>query len=279
MTTTAIAGIRPSRAFTLVEVLVVIAVISILIGLLVPGFRTARDTARTGACLSNQRQLGLAWTLYAGDYADRAMPLAYWSPEDIGDGDQIFWWGSGGDRTGFVDLSRGFIAPYLDAALAERSVLECPAQPWDSYRPQGASRQITSTYGYNGYFLSPAKTPGWGQSIGQRPWRRLADLQRPSELLVFADALLGTTPPRNTALLDPPWLFSGPGGDWSRNPFPTTSFRHGTGGRGAAVSVRADGSATATAAEPDWLTQPALHVGSIGTDNDPHYVPDWRAWR
>jgi hypothetical protein len=120
-------------------------------------------------------------------------------------------------------------------------------------------------------------TPGWSYQIGAQPWKRISDIERPTEVLVFADTLLEGNPARNNALLDPPKLYSG-GGQWATNPFPTTCFRHGRGA-GAAAGSRADGSARADKAEPAWLTSPTLRIGSVGLQNDPHYVPDWKRWR
>lgn len=270
------------KAFTLIELLVTIAVIGLLIGMLLPALAAARDAARTVACASNLRQLNTAWALYAGAYSDRALPLAYWSVQDIGTGPQVFWWGTHGSATTPVEYSRGFLAPYLDATLSPRSVLECPCQAWGSYRPQGPSKTITSTYGYNGYYLSPAKTPGWGETIGFRPWRRVSDIQRPADVFVFADALLPggspSAPPGNTALLDPPRLYSS-GPTWDVNDFPTTAFRHARPrtGPGAANAARADG--TVRAAAPAVIVDAKNSIGSVTIDNDPAYVPDWRTWR
>jgi prepilin-type N-terminal cleavage/methylation domain-containing protein/prepilin-type processing-associated H-X9-DG protein len=263
---------RQKRAFTLIELLVSVAIIALLLALLLPGLSGARAQARRVKCASNLRQLGQAFHMYAGEYRGQAMPLAYTATTIIGTGPALYWWGTN-DAHG-VDHTRGFVWPYLHADLRADGVFECPDQPWGSYIPQGAARAVTSTYGYNGYFLCPPYTPGWNFTIGRKPWQNLDTLALPQRIFAFADTAIdfGQSRPQNDALLDPPEVFSN--GRWTVNASPTTCFRHA----GRAGVAAADGHVEAMGPQGGRLTSQRFQIGSVGEHNDPHYVPNWREW-
>ena len=68
---------RRIRYFSLIELLIVIAIIAILAGLLMPALNKARGKAYGISCVSNQKQIGTAYNMYTGDNAE------YWPEIDI----------------------------------------------------------------------------------------------------------------------------------------------------------------------------------------------------
>ena len=78
----------------------------------------------------------------------------------------------------------------------------------------------------------------------------------------------------NNALLDPPFVYSRASQSWSPNASPTSSFRH----EWRANAAHADGHVASLPPAPDLITSAEFHIGSVGPDNAPHYVPDWRDW-
>ena len=263
--------IRPIKAFTLVELIVVISVISVVMAVMLPALGRVRGQAKAVVCASNLRQLGFAFMGYAGDYDEYVMPTT----GEAG----TYWWGKV-DVNG-IDHKEGFVWPYLESKLEERGVYECPEQRFGSYGLQGkpfgepdSSKWITSTYGYNGYYLSPPHS-GWENDIGFRPWQKIATVISPKDIFAFADTLidLGSSGGiKNTALLDPPYRYQK--GEWLKNYFPTTCFRH----RGRTSVVFVDGHCGLMSLEGAEYTSPAAKIGSVGKENRPHYVPDWKQW-
>jgi len=69
---------RKQGGFTLIELLVVIAIIAILAAILFPVFAQAREKARSSSCLSNNKQIALAFSMYSQDY-DETLPPGFFT--------------------------------------------------------------------------------------------------------------------------------------------------------------------------------------------------------
>jgi prepilin-type N-terminal cleavage/methylation domain-containing protein/prepilin-type processing-associated H-X9-DG protein len=94
--TSCMSKVHRRRAFTLVELLVVIGIIAVLIGILLPALGRARKASRTVVCLSNLRQMGNAWTMYLTTSKGR-LPESVWHQQPNGISgaawDEFIWHG------------------------------------------------------------------------------------------------------------------------------------------------------------------------------------------
>lgn len=75
--------LRKKTAFTLIELLVVISIIAMLLAILMPSLRKAKESARLVKCGTNLHSIGQALHLYANDYNDRLIPGDFWNGWDV----------------------------------------------------------------------------------------------------------------------------------------------------------------------------------------------------
>ena len=168
---------RPPRGATLLELLIVIAMIVTLMALLAPGLRGARAESRRAVCLSNLHGVGLATHYYLDD--NRGDFWRYYESRRDG---RRWWFGfePGGPGTGRhrpLDKRQGVLAPYM-RSIDDR--LQCPAFPYDAgcFFPKFAAR--SASYGYN-LLLGP---PNPRAPVA----RRDTFVGSMSRVFVFADA-------------------------------------------------------------------------------------------
>ena len=166
--------------FTLIELLVVISIIAILMAIMMPALRKAREQAVSIICSSRQKDTGLALNLYSQDWKG-ALPRAYWSKQP----------GSTYTRLPYK------LAPYYNqqhqttsSELFSFEMYSCPSQPkWlvdDEGNQVERGTTPTGSYGYNTFFFNGIN-PG-GRFSNPQDWleRNVADIRDGSNLPLYA---------------------------------------------------------------------------------------------
>ena len=129
---------RTKKAFTLIELLVVIAIIALLLGILIPSLRLAKQKAASIVCMTNAKNLSLAWFMYKEDSGSWIMSAQMDGTEDSGN--NVRWIGTPRDINGSLlsitqanppvtdeDEIRGIEKGRLDSYVKSPDAYTCPA--------------------------------------------------------------------------------------------------------------------------------------------------------
>jgi prepilin-type N-terminal cleavage/methylation domain-containing protein len=176
---------RHRSAFTLIELLVVIAIIAILAAILFPVFAQAREKARQSTCLSNCKQIALAFQMYQQDNDG----LFTWQGPHLGD-DNIDFMAPGAKPTWGAELMAYIKSPKIYICPSARPSPFLKTDPWGP-----ATAISASSYFMNGCFN------GIPESIVDQPSDRI---------MGSCWAYITKTPFTRPGNQDPRWRF-GPG--------------------------------------------------------------------
>lgn len=217
------------RAFTLVELLVVIGIIAVLVAILLPALSGAREAAKATVCASNLRQLATASLNYATEN-DGFWPPAHF---DFVLQNRHRWQGTRPTVAARFEPVGGPLDRYLTQGES-RGVRRCP-----SFEPTGLGFESSAGgYGYNAAYLgsSDADPPfsnaqvaaltvaQQDQLIGNVP-AKVSQVRHPTEKVAFTDAAIATGEGIiEYSFAEPPLSTDGPSGYQSS---PSIHFRHG----------------------------------------------------
>lgn len=174
---------RCRRAFTLIELLIVIAIIAIIAAILFPVFAQAKSAAKKAACLSNLHQITIGFLLYSNDYDDRVVSRTYYGA--VAPGDQVSWYGYAAPGSVVVwDLTKGLLSPFMKNYQIE----DCPAAAGMGV-PKLQGNQFLDpnhaiSYGINDAYLF---YPNYPHSLIYDPVE-LTQIVDPAETVAFGDA-------------------------------------------------------------------------------------------